>query len=234
MPPKPRPHGKKPPPRLKSSRKPTAGVDRRMLLIAGIGGAVAVAAVVGVLVLGGGGGDTDARAALEAAGCTLSATPALAPGDHSVTTPDGTSEKWTTDPPTSGPHYGLTVIWGVYDEPVNQGQLVHNLEHGGIFIQYGDDVPPATIEALKTFASGKPRGTVLAPYAKLGDKIALGVWVTESEQFSEGEVTGSADGTALLAKCTTFDESAFAAFFDAYQFKGPERLPADMLLPGRQ
>jgi Protein of unknown function (DUF3105) len=125
------------------------------------------------------------------------------------------------------------VIWGVYDEPVNQGQLVHNLEHGGIFIQYGDDVPPATVEALKTFATGK-RGTVLAPYAKLGDKIALGAWVTDSEQFSAGELTGSAEGAAYLAKCATFDEGAFGAFFDAYQFKGPERLPSDTLLPGRQ
>ena len=38
---------------------------------------------------------------------------------------------------------------------------------------------------------------------------------------------------AYLAKCTEFDETAFAAFFDAYQFQGPERFPPDSLLPGR-
>ena len=32
---------------------------------------------------------------------------------------------------------------------------------------------------------------------------------------------------------TAFDEDAFVAFFDAYQFKGPERFPPDTLLPGR-
>jgi hypothetical protein len=33
--------------------------------------------------------------------------------------------------------------------------------------------------------------------------------------------------------CGAFDEDAFAAFLDAYQFQGPERFPADQLLPGR-
>ena len=41
------------------------------------------------------------------------------------------------------------------------------------------------------------------------------------------------NGTAHLAKCTTFDEKAYAAFFNAYQFKGPERFPAARSLPAR-
>ena len=31
-------------------------------------------------------------------------------------------------------------------------QLVHNLEHGGIYIQYGQDVPHSTVAQLKTFS----------------------------------------------------------------------------------
>ena len=81
----------------------------------------------------------DARAAVEAAGCTLAATPALV-GQHTVTSPTGSSKKWNTTPPTSGPHYAIPVVYGMYDEPVNQAQLVHNLEHGAIAVQYGDDV----------------------------------------------------------------------------------------------
>ena len=30
--------------------------------------------------------------------------------------PDGTSDKWNTDPPTSGPHFGIAAIFGIYDE----------------------------------------------------------------------------------------------------------------------
>jgi hypothetical protein len=228
MPPKPRPHGKKKP-RAAVPKGSSSGRDsNRLLMILAIGGA-AVLALIGIgaaLALGGGDDPPgDARAALEAAGCTLSATPALE-GVHSITTPDGTSPKWNTDPPTSGPHYQVPAVWGVYDDPVNQAQLVHNLEHGGVAIQYGSDVPAATVQQLKAFAQEHPRGTTLAPYPSLGDQIALGAWVTESASEPE-------KGTAYLAKCPAFDEAAFAAFLDAYQFRGPERFPPDTLLPGR-
>ena len=191
-----------------------------------VAGVVLVAAIAGAVVALGGGGSTDARAALEQAGCTLSATPALA-GDHSVTTPEGTSTKWKTTPPTSGPHYAVPVVYGIYDEPVNQGQLVHNLEHGAVAVQYGNEVSPATIQQLKSFAQEHPRGTVLAPFPALGSQIALGAWVIPNPENT------SDLGTAYLAKCDAFDEKAFDAFFDAYQFQGPERFPPDSLLPGR-
>ena len=220
MPPKPRPHGRPKP--------PSGGADRRKLLLLGGGGValLAIAAVALAFTLGGGnGGGSDARAALEAAGCTLSATPALA-GVHSITVPSGTSPKWDTVPPTSGPHYQTPVVYGVYDQPVNQAQLVHNLEHGAVEIQYGKDVPPATVQQLRAFAQSHSRGMVLAPYPVLGDRIALGAWVVH-------DPSRPAEGTAYLAKCTTFDDKAFSAFLDAYQFQGPERFPPDALLPGR-
>jgi Protein of unknown function (DUF3105) len=217
MPPKPRPHGKP---------KPPGGVERRNLLFLGVGGLalIAVAAVALAFTLGGG-GTSDARAALEKANCTLSATPALA-GVHSITTPSGTSPKWNTFPPTSGPHYAVPAVYGIYTEPVYQAQLVHNLEHGAIAVQYGKDVPQSTVDELKSFAQAHPRGTVLAPYPALGDKIVLEAWVVH-------DPSKPAEGTAYLAKCKQFDETAFAAFFDAYQFQGPERFPPDSLLPGR-
>jgi hypothetical protein len=160
-----------------------------------------------------------------AAGCTLQVEKAQA-GKHSLT-PDGTA-KWNTDPPTSGPHHGFnpdgtlgTVIWGSYPEPVQLARVIHNLEHGGVYIFYGDEVPESTVEELQAFYDKHQNGTVLAPYPKLGDKIALGAWVAEGK-----------DAKGYLAKCTAFDDGAFSAFFKGFQFKGPERLPASALLPG--
>ncbi len=222
MPPKPRPHGKP-----KHPGPPKAGNDRRLIIIAAAAG-VAVVVIAGValaLASGGGDGPGDARPALEAAGCTLETKAALE-GVHSITSPDGTSDEWNTDPPTSGPHYEVPVIWGSYTEPVNQAQLVHNLEHGGVAIQYGDEVPAETVQQLESFVADNPRGTVLAPRPSLGDQIALGAWVTESANEPE-------KGTAFLAKCSAFDQEAFDSFLDAYQFRGPERFPSDTLLPGR-
>lgn len=218
MPPKPRPHGRPKP--------PSGSAERRNLLLLAAGGValLVVAAVALAFTLGVGNGSSDARAALEAAGCTLTATPAL-PGVHSISTPSGTSPKWNTVPPTSGPHYPTPVVYGVYEEPVNQAQLLHNLEHGAVEIQYGKDVPPATVQQLRVFAQSRSRGTVLALYPVLGDRIALGAWVVH-------DPSKPAEGTAYLAKCTAFDDKAFSAFFDAYQFEGPERLPADALVPG--
>lgn len=187
--------------------------------------ALAITAIALAFTLGGGSGGSDARAVLEAAGCTVSATPALS-GEHSITTASGTAPRWNTVPPTSGPHYQVPVVYGIYDEPVNQAQLVHNLEHGAVAIQYGEEVAPATVQELRTFAQAHPRGTVLAPYPALGDRVALGAWVVHDS-------SRPAEGTAYLAKCASFDEKAFSAFLDAHQFQGPERFPPDALLPGR-
>jgi hypothetical protein len=228
MPPQPRSQGPKKKPNVKVPGS-TDGGNRRLLMILGAAGVVVVAAIV-IFVLvsggssGGGGSGTDAVKQLEAAGCTVQKVAALPAGDHSVLTPSGTSKKWNTNPPTSGPHYQQWVIWGAYSEPVYQGQIVHNLEHGGIYIQYGPDVPKATVDQLKTFYDGHLNGTVLAPLPRLGDKIALGVWTTPANSPNSG--------TAYLAKCTKFDDAAYAAFFKAFQFKGPERFPASQLTPG--
>jgi hypothetical protein len=114
-----------------------------------------------------------------------------------------------------------TVIWGAYTEPVQLARVVHNLEHGGVYIFYGDDVSDATIAQLHAFYNDHKNGTVLAPYPKLGDKIALGAWVG-----------ASGDAKGQLAKCTAFDEAAFSEFFSAFQFQGPERFSSGSLLPG--
>jgi len=197
------------------------------MLVAAIGTVAALVIVAAAVALTGGGDEpSDPRPALEAAGCALTGTPALR-RDHSIAKPEGTSKEWNTVPPSSGPHYGVTAIWGIYDQPANQAQVVHNLEHGGIAIEYGDKVAAATVQQLKTFAQKKPRGTILTPYAPLRDKVAIVAWVTPSANEPDS-------GTAYIAKCTTFDEKAYEAFFDAYQFKGPERFPSDQLLPGRQ
>ena len=207
----------------------TGGIDRRLLLVVAVGVAAAIAAIAAVFVLSGGGGP-DVRAALTEAGCTLTVKPAvLNVGDHSdFPDPDARSPKWNTDPPTSGPHYGETIIYGSYSQPLQIGRLVHNLEHGAAFILYGDEVPEATVERLRSFYNDNERGTILAPYPSLGDQIALGAWVGRGLDEAKSD-----HGSGVLATCPAFDEKAFDAFLSAFQFQGPEPFPPDSLLPGR-
>ena len=227
----PRPEGPRKKANVKVPSSSGDGSNRRLLLIIGAAGIVVVFAGIGYALFGGGSnsGSTSSTSSnaiklLEASGCTVQTVKALK-GDHTVMTPEGTSKKWNTSPPTNGPHYVSPAVWGAYTEPLQQAQVVHNLEHGGIFIQYGKGVPQATIDELKGFYDSHQDGTLLAPLPSLGSKIALGAWTTSSP-------TAAKDGTAHLAKCTTFDEKAYAAFFASYQFHGPERFPQSQLLPG--
>ena len=45
---------------------------------------------------------------------------------------------YSSTPGTSGPHWDPSGIanWGVYAQPQNETQVIHNLEHGGIVIWY--------------------------------------------------------------------------------------------------
>lgn len=214
-------------PRVKAPKqRATASSDepdrrRKLLLIGGLLAALIAAAVLFAAVgRGGGGPDEEAvRSDLEAAGCTLKTVKAL-PGDHSVS-PGGISGKWNTDPPTNGPHYGVAAIFGIYEDELEPARVIHDLEHGGIFILYGDEVPDSTVQQLEAFYGDHKTGTIMAPLARLGDEFALGAWVAEG-----------ADDKGHLAKCKNFDEGAVSSFFGAFQFLGPERYDPTDLQPG--
>jgi Protein of unknown function (DUF3105) len=219
-----------PTPRPNSTRKrsdSSGGIDRRLLAIGGGAVVVLVAIVLGVVLSGGDNGGTNgeggARTALESAGCTLKVVAALKGADHSITDPDGTSPTWNTSPPTSGPHYAETLIYGSYKEPIQQARALHNLEHGAVTIQYGAKVPTATVAELESFYNAHTDGTILAPFPKLGDKIALAAWNADNP---------SDPGRGILGNCSTFDENAFSSFLSSFQFKGPERFPAETMGPG--
>lgn len=213
----------KAPKQRSTQRRAEDEAKRRRLLMLGGGALTVLVAIVGIVaLLGLGGGEPSpagVRADLEAAGCTMIVREAVANvSNHSdFPDPEATSSDWNTDPPTSGPHFGQTLIFGSYTEPVDIGRVLHNLEHGGVYILYGDKVPDSTITQLQAFYDDHATGTILAPYAKLGNQIALGAWVVPGlAEASSGR------GSGVLAKCKRFDENAFASFLDAFQFKGPE------------
>lgn len=200
--------------------------QRRLLYIVAATGLVGLAIVLGVVFLAGGGGGKDLAATMQAGGCQLKTVQAQV-GNHTAALDATSNPKWNTDPPTSGPHYEVPAVYGEYDTPLKPAQFVHNLEHGAVFVLYGPKVPAATIQQLSDFYNEDTTGMLLAPYPKLGDKIALGAW-TVPDDFEPG----GTNGTAYLATCTKFDEDAFSTFRDELRFRGPERFPPDSLQPG--
>jgi Protein of unknown function (DUF3105) len=198
---------------------------RRLLLLvtAAVLGLAVVAGAVTLIAMAASG--PSAATALREAGCTLETFPAQEA--RHITEPDPKFE-YNSDPPTSGPHDPTQPPFDIYSEPVQQYRLIHNLEHGGVVIQYGDEVPESEVSEIRDWYFGDPNGIVIAPYAKLGDQIALAAW-TADEAAQGGEPTNQ---QGHLAKCTRFDEDAFNAFVDEFAFRGPEPFEKEDLKPG--
>lgn len=77
-------------------------------------------------------------------------------------------------PPVGGPHNPAWLNCGVYDEPQQNENVVHTLEHGAVWIAYNPaTTTDAEIEALVALAPDTY--TVISPYEGL-DAMAISAW----------------------------------------------------------
>ena len=83
---------------------------------------------------------------------------------------------YKTDPATSGPHYQVPAPWGVYTQPIPAVIRVHNLEHGGIEVLYGDKVSEADRAQIEKDVRSDWKLMLMAPYPKLGNKVYYVAW----------------------------------------------------------
>lgn len=192
-------------------------------MVIGIAAAVVVGlAVVGAVIALASGGNAKAAGvpdAMRAAGCTYTSVKSKS---HDHVTSLSTKIHYNTTPPSNGNHYINPGIWGFYTTPANPIQVVHNEEHGGVILWWGNKVPQSTIDQLHSFYDSSPNGMFGTPYPALGKKIAISAWPSAA----------GANGTGVVATCTAFDKSAFTKFRDAYRAKGRERYPLNTLTPG--
>jgi hypothetical protein len=215
-----------PPKRPQAPRKRTTSRDsdarRRMILYAAaVAGAVALVAVTTLFAAGRGGVSADPTAALKKAGCTYKIVTAAKAGVHINNL--NAKPNWNTFPPSNGPHYPVPAVWGFYTDPVPLIQAVHNLEHGGIEIEWGNKVPRAEIGKIRRFYDDSPNAMLAFPLRKRSNKIALVAWTQKP---------GESRGQGRIAECTRFNQPAFKAFRNAFRGQGPERFPVDQLRPG--
>src|SRR3989344_1311959 len=82
---------------------------------------------------------------------------------------------YNSNPPTSGWHYEKWETKGVYKEQQPDEGLIHNLEHGYIWISYRPDASPEIVKQLENFYSfGKK---IIVEPRKENDKlIVLAAW----------------------------------------------------------
>ncbi|HTY77258.1 MAG TPA: DUF3105 domain-containing protein [Candidatus Bathyarchaeia archaeon] len=106
---------------------------------------------------------------------------------------------YNSDPPTSGPHLPYIAPWGIHTEPVPRQLQVHNLEDGGVMVQYNCPEPcPDLVAKLAAIVSGYDEQVILAPYPGMKTRIALTAW-TRLDAFND------------------FDEKRIRRFISAYR-----------------
>lgn len=122
------------------------------------------------------------------------------PHIESVTSPH---TPYNSNPPTSGQHVAFTVPWGFHTETVPDEVLVHNLEHGGIWISYKDANDTETIDQLRALLAELPRKTIVTLRPKNDSRIAVVSW-------------------GHLLKLDRVDAALIRQFADANYNKAPE------------
>jgi hypothetical protein len=189
-----------------------------------LGGAILIAAVaVGLLMAFRGGGDDAAATGVDGS-CVRQTFPPMG-RQHVESLRSGF--QYNSFPPTSGPHFGVPAVFNIYDQPVPEIRLVHNLEHGAIVVQYGSKVPQQTVQQIAAWYSKDPLGLVVAPLPPASEIKAKAPAGYENKIFLTA--------WTHLATCTTFDEGAFDHFRDDYRGPdgdAPEKFPLSALQPG--
>ncbi|HEX9445900.1 MAG TPA: DUF3105 domain-containing protein [Candidatus Binatia bacterium] len=121
-------------------------------------------------------------------------------GNRHITQGELGLTKYNSDPPSSGPHVPQIATWGIHPDPVPKEYLVHNLEDGGVVINYNCTAAAPDCKALVAKLESIVRKydhVVLSPYPGMSNKIALTAW-TRLDKFDE------------------FDEPRIARFIEAY------------------
>jgi hypothetical protein len=121
--------------------------------------------------------------------------------------PEGEHPKipYNSNPPTSGDHWPQPAACGHYDQTQPDERLVHNLEHGGIWISYKPTVDDKTKSELKDYAN-RFANLIVEPREGDDSNIALAAW-------------------GHLLKLDAYDEGRILEFINAFIDKGPGQVP---------
>ena len=126
-------------------------------------------------------------------------------GQEHITEGSTDHPAYNSNPPTSGWHWPAPAAWGIFPAGQPDERLIHNLEHGGIWISYKPSkVDENTIKMLNDFANrfGK---IIVEPREKNDVAISLAAWTH-------------------LQNLDSYDETTILKFISAYYDKGPEKV----------
>ncbi|WP_309650584.1 DUF3105 domain-containing protein [Nocardioides sp.] len=98
--------------------------------------------------------------------------------DGMPTTHDDGEIIYEQSPPVGGPHNSAWLDCGAYDAPVPEENVVHDLEHGTVWITYEPGLDQDEVDAL---ADVLPQNGILSPYEDLRAPVVVTVWERQLE-----------------------------------------------------
>jgi hypothetical protein len=164
-------------------RRPTQRPRRRPWTALAVGVVILLAAVIGFFAY---------RAAADLPGVKMPDQ-----GNLHIQSASTPHEPYNSDPPTSGPHLPYIAPWGVHTRPIVRELQVHNLEDGGVMVQYNCECPDL-VAKLRDIVQKYDKYVILAPFPEMKSTIALTAW-TRIETLSE------------------FDDKRIRRFIEAYR-----------------
>ncbi len=124
---------------------------------------------------------------------------------------------YASNPPSSGAHFASPAKSGVYDYEINDKIVIHNLEHGEIWIAYHPRIPKGVLEDLRRFTEEHSGAKiVMAPRSLNDSDVALVAW----RHVYKFNVSGDA--------LSEEEKNNIRAFYRARVNRGPEFVPAGM------
>jgi len=106
-------------------------------------------------------------------------------GNEHLQAADQKHAPYNSDPPTSGPALKYIAPWGIHSEPIPKELQVHNLEYGGVLVQYScPQGCPDLIARLRAIVLRYDQFVILAPYPGMDARIALTAW-TRIDKFDD-------------------------------------------------
>jgi hypothetical protein len=156
------------------------------------------------------------EAAVKAAGCELKSFPVKS-RDHikDLQAP----VRYSSLPPTSGPHYAVPAADGAYEHAPYLKTIVHSLEHSRIVVWFKPDLPSQARGALKAFFDADSALMLLVPFEPDMDyEVAASAWNRKPKP----------NGTGRLLGCPEYNDAVFTAleqFKQRHRGKGPEQIP---------
>ena len=132
---------------------------------------------------------------------------------------DGTPVVYSSNPPSSGPHYNSWANFQEFNHVVDDGNLVHSLEHGAVLLLYSCQgvACDAIVPALRTVRNGIADDPLCDPAIRT--RVILAPRVA-----NDATVAASAWGYIYRADCV--DPVSLTAFINDHYAKGPENFCA--------